>query len=285
MARSTPGPTAPGSEQDAREARDPGPAGEASGTADAAPGQATAAYIYGILPGDVELTPEERGVGDPPGKIGLVRHDDIAALVSDLTLNRPLGKPQDLMVHQQLLDDVAAEVPVLPLRFGAVMESPEAVVRELLAPHHDEFRSALDQLEGRAQYVVKARYEEGTVIREVLQEQPEASRLRDEIRDLPEEATWDARIRLGEIVNQSIEAKRDADTRTLAEGLAPRAVAVVIREPTHEEDAAHLAVLVETARQREFEEVLDEFARRWAGRVTLRLLGPQAPYDFVATRT
>ncbi len=312
MARSTPSAAAPGSGQNTRETRQDvpedaqegpkdaresgttrqagrrpdqtGQAGEASGMPEPPSEQATASYIYGILPADVELTPEARGVGDPPGEIRLVRHDDIAALISDLRLNRPLGKPQDLMAHQSLLDDVAAEVPVLPLRFGAVMEGPEAIVNELLAPHHDEFRAALEDLEGRAQYVVKARYEEGTVLMEVLQEQPEARRLREEIRDLPEEATWDSRIRLGEIINQSIEAKRDADTQTLAEGLAPHAVAVVIREPTHEEDAAHLAVLVETDRQEEFEEALNEFGRRWADRVTLRLLGPQAPYDFVTTQ-
>ncbi|MFC4587189.1 GvpL/GvpF family gas vesicle protein [Sphaerisporangium corydalis] len=256
--------------------------GEAEGAS--GDGLAVASYIYGVLPGDIELTPEARGVGDPPGEIRLVRHQDIAALVSDLHLNRPLGKPQDLMAHQHLLDDVAAEVPVLPLRFGAVMESPEAIVREFLVPHHDEFRAALESLEGRAQYVVKARYEEGTVLREVLQESPEAAELRDRVRGMPEDATWDARIRLGEIINEAIEAKRDADTQALAEGLAPHAVSIVIREPTHEEDAAHLAALVETAGQEEFEKALDEFGRRWAGRVTLRLLGPQAPYDFVSTR-
>ncbi|MFC4532633.1 GvpL/GvpF family gas vesicle protein [Sphaerisporangium dianthi] len=306
MAPSTPGPAAPGSEKQAPRARGgrpaaarqtadaPGPhedAANASGQAGEQPGapgaqgeRATASYVYGILPSDVELTPEARGVGDPPGEIGLVRHRDIAALISDLRLNRPLGKPQDLMAHQNLLDDVAAEVPVLPLRFGAVLESPDAVVGELLAPHHDEFRTALDELEGRAQFVVKARYEEGAVLREVLAEEPEAARLRQEIRGLPEEATWDARIKLGEIVNRAIEAKRDADTQALAEALAPHAVTIVVREPTHEEDAAHLAVLVETDRLREIEEALEEIGRRWADRVSLRMLGPQAAYDFVQTQ-
>ncbi|MFC7388427.1 GvpL/GvpF family gas vesicle protein [Sphaerisporangium rhizosphaerae] len=317
MARSTSGPAAPGSEQEAPQVagRRPGGAvqdadtratghataeasgraaagasgasaraGERTGVPEQRQERATASYIYGILPSDVELTPEPRGVGDPPGEIALVRHRDIAALVSELRLTRPLGRPQDLVAHQNLLDDVAAEVPVLPLRFGAVMESPEAIVSELLTPHHDRFRSALEELEGRVQFVVKGRYEEGTVLREVLAEEPEAARLREEIRGLPEEATWDARIRLGEIINRAVEVKRDADTQVLAQGLAPHAVAVVIREPTHEEDAAHLAVLVETDRQEEFERALEEFGRRWADRVTLRLLGPQAPYDFVDTQ-
>ncbi|MFC6087093.1 GvpL/GvpF family gas vesicle protein [Sphaerisporangium aureirubrum] len=256
-----------------------GGARESGGTA-----QATATYLYGIVPGDVELTPERRGVGDPPGMTGLVRHGEIAALISDLSLGRALGRPQDLVAHQGLLDDVAGEVPVLPMRFGAVLESPEAIVEELLKPHHDEFLAALAELEGRAQFVVKGRYVEGTVLREVLREVPEAAELRESIRGVPEEASWDARIRLGEIVNQAIDAKRDADTRMLAEALAPHAVAVVVREPTHEEDAAHLAVLVDTDRQEEFDAALEAFADRWADRVTLRLIGPQAPYDFVTGR-
>jgi hypothetical protein len=123
--------------------------------------QATASYIYGIVPGNVERLPEARGVGDPPGRIRLVRHGDIAAVVSDLQRSRRLGRPDDLLAHEQLLDVTAAEVSaVLPLRFGAVMESDEAIVRELLTPHHDEFRSALAEFEGLTEYVVKARYDE-----------------------------------------------------------------------------------------------------------------------------
>jgi hypothetical protein len=56
-----------------------------------------------------------------------------------------------------------------------------------------------------------------------------------------------------------------------------------VREPTHERDAVHLALLVETERQGELEEAVKELAGQWAGRVTMRLLGPLAPYDFVVT--
>ncbi|GAA3079936.1 GvpL/GvpF family gas vesicle protein [Streptosporangium carneum] len=238
-------------------------------------------YVYGIVPGDVELDPEARGVGDPPGRIHLVRHGDVAALVSEVALDRPLGRPDDLVAHQRLLDGAAAEVPVLPLRFGAVVTDSKAVVEELLKPHHDEFLTALNDLEGQAEYVVKGRYVERVVIGEVLAENREAARLREEIRGKPEDATWDARIRLGELLGEGVEARRDADTETLVAALAPLSVAVALREPTHEQDAVHVAFLVEAERQDEFEQVVDEFGERWTDRVTLRLLGPLAPYDFV----
>ncbi|MGW7481558.1 GvpL/GvpF family gas vesicle protein [Nonomuraea muscovyensis] len=245
--------------------------------------QRVGTYLYGIVPADVEVAEDARGVGDPPAPVTLLRHGEVGALVSDLTGKGPLGTPNDLLAHERLLDATAAEVPVLPIRFGAVVTGPDEIVAELLTPFHDEFLSALKQLEGRAEYVVKGRYDERTVLAEVLEENPEVARLRDQIREQPEEVTRDARIQIGEIVSAAITAKREADTQAAHDALAPLSVMVAVREPTHEQDAVHLALLVETERQGELEEAVKELAGQWAGRVTMRLLGPLAPYDFVVT--
>lgn len=247
--------------------------------------QASGCYVYGVVPADVDVADGTLGVGDPPGQVTVVRHGEIAALVGEIALDSPLGKPDDLLAHEQLLDAASAEAPVIPLRFGAVMTDPDAVVEELLAPYHDEFLAALRELEGRAEYIVKGRYVQDTLLREVLSENPKAARLRDQMRGRPPEATRNERIALGEIINQTVTAKRDADTRKLVERITPYCVAATIREPTHEEDAAHVAVLVETARQAELEDALRELGSDWADRIGLRLLGPLAPYDFVTARS
>jgi hypothetical protein len=238
-------------------------------------------YIYGIVPADVEVSSDATGVGNPPGRVTLLRHGEIAALLSEVDFDRPLGTPGDLVAHEALLDATVAEVPVLPLRFGAVMTDPDSVVGELLAPHHDEFRAALDELEGRAEYVVKGRYAEETVLREVLTENPEAARLRDDVRGMPEEVTRNERIRLGELINQAVTAKREADTQALIDCISPFCVLTAVREPTHEWDAVHLAVLLDLDREKELTEAVREFGRHRTGRIDLRLLGPLAPYDFV----
>ncbi|SDH40898.1 Gas vesicle synthesis protein GvpL/GvpF [Sinosporangium album] len=238
-------------------------------------------YIYGLVPADVEVTPDAHGVGGETFPVTLIRHREIAALVSEIDLNRPLGTPDNLVAHERLLNESAAEVPVLPMRFGAVMTDADAIIDELLTPYHDEFLEALGELEGRTEFVVRGRYPEKQVLQEVLDEEPEARRLRDEIRALPEEVTRDARIRLGELVNQAITARREADTEALVDELAPYSVAAAVREPTHERDAANVAVLVENERRADLERAVDEFAKRNAGRIEVRLLGPLAPYDFV----
>ncbi|WP_040841163.1 GvpL/GvpF family gas vesicle protein [Nocardia brevicatena] len=253
----------------------------AGATQETEPEQRAAVYVYGIVPADVEPEPHATGIGDPPSDVAVVRHGEIAALISEITLDRPLGTPDDLTAHARLLDGTAAVAPVLPLQFGGVVTDTEAVEKELLTPNHDEFHTALSELEGRAQFVIQARYTENTILPEILDENPQAARLRDEIRDKPEDATRNERIALGEIVNQAIEAKRAADTRRLVAALDELDPIVRERPPTHEEDAAHLAVLIELSRQDDLERALAELGEEWDERVELSLLGPMAPYDFV----
>jgi hypothetical protein len=246
-------------------------------------GNGSASYVYGIVPEDVEVEPGTEGVGEPAGQVRLVTFGQIAALVSDVEADSPLGRPRDLQAHQQLLDQTAVEVPVLPFRFGAVLTSPEAVVEELLKPYHDAFTDALQQLEGLAEYVVKARYDERAILTEVLEANEEAAGLRQQIAGRPEDATRNERMRLGEIIERSIADRREVDTATVIEALSDLCEQVAVRDASHERDAAHVAVLVKKGRQAELQQAVDELARRWSGRVEIRLLGPLAPYDFVAT--
>jgi Gas vesicle synthesis protein GvpL/GvpF len=244
-------------------------------------GQKTGWYVYGILPGDVELTEEVYGVGD--SEVSLVRSGHLAALVSEVDLSRPLGSPDDLEAHQDILDSIVTGSPVLPLRFGAVLASEDAVAEELLEEHRDEFAAALEELEGRVEYRIRGRFAERAVLEEILSQDPEAAQLREQIRGKDADATREERIRLGEVINHAIEAKREEDTRALLARMADQSVASAVREPTHELDAVHVAFLVEADKADELEQAAEDLAAEWEGRVELRVLGPMAPYDFVGT--
>ncbi len=245
--------------------------------------QQPATYVYGIVPGDVISNRETRGVGDPPGQVSIVRVGDIAALVSEVATDRPLGQPADLDAHANILDSTAAEMPVLPMRFGAVLASRDAVAAELLREHHDEFATALRELNGKAEYVVKGRYRQDAILREVLAESDDAARLREAVATKPDDAARNDRIALGELIYNGIAAKRAADTERVVGELESLGVDVVALEPTHDEDAVHVACLANRAAQSELENTVGRLADEWDGRVSMRLLGPLAPYEFVVT--
>ena len=193
------------------------------------------------------------------------------------------GLALDLLAHEQLLDSIAADVPVLPLRFGAVMTNHDAVVEEFLEPHEDEFVQALKQVEGRAQYMIRARFVEDVILREILTEVPQATQLREQLKGKPEAATRDVRIRLGELINQIVAGMREQATQGLAETLQPHTVMTSVREPGNEMDAANLAALVETSKVDEFEKAVQDVQSEWDGRISVRVIGPLAPYDFVVS--
>jgi hypothetical protein len=241
----------------------------------------TGVYVYGIVGGDVEISPGTAGVGDPPGEVRAVRYRDLTTLVSDVDLDRPLGRAEDLFTHEELLDTSAADVAVLPLRFGAVLASDDAVAEEVLGPHYDEFAAALRQLEGHAEYIVKGRYVEHAVLGDVLEQDPEAARLGKQISGTDPVDTRDQRIRLGEILAVAIEASREADTRILAETASGQVTASVVRPPVDDLDAVYAAFLVETGKVEALRQAVERLAGEWRDRMDLRLIGPLAAYDFV----
>ncbi|MEU5563834.1 GvpL/GvpF family gas vesicle protein [Micromonospora musae] len=237
-------------------------------------------FIYGIVPSDVEPTPDASGVGDPPGEVTVVRHGRVAALVSEVPLQGALGRPADLTAYQELLDGTAAVAPVLPVRFGTVVTGPDAVA-DLLDAHGDRFAAALDELEGQVQYVVHGRYDESALVQRVLDDNPSAADLADQVRGQPEEATRGQRIRLGEIISQAVELRRESENRELLDTIGPLTVAGVARPPSNELDAVNVAFLVDADREDEFVDAVEDFAEQRRGLVLMRLLGPLAPYDFV----
>lgn len=239
-----------------------------------------ACYVYGIVPSTAEVPDGLAGVGDPPGRVSLAAEGSVAAVISPVRAGQPLGTASDLRGHANVLNTIAASAAVLPVRFGAVMTSPEEVAAELLEPHHDAFEAQLSWLHGHAQFTVTGRYVGDTALREALIAEPEAMRLRDMVRGRDSDPYQQENIRLGELVARAMDRNRLADLESLVEVLIPHAAAISKHVPSAPDGAAGAAFLVPQARRAGFERAAEQLGRRWAGRLRLRLLGPLAPYDF-----
>jgi gas vesicle protein GvpL/GvpF len=238
-------------------------------------------YVYGVLASSTEVPEALESVGDDDTPVRLVTHGDIAAVVSDVYLTRALGTPQDLLAHERVLDAIAADTTVLPMRFGGVVTSEEAVTDELLAPHHDHFKEVLAELDGMVQFSVRGRYVDNAHLREILEEDREVRQLRDALQEVPEDAGYEERLRLGELVSEAVVRKRAADAEELIAALSSSTVATAQHEVAGEDDAFDVAFLVEHGMRDQFEHALDDLGDEWSGRISLRLTGPLAPYDFV----
>jgi hypothetical protein len=236
-------------------------------------------YLYGIVPADAVVPKDLLGIDD--AAVTLVPSGEVAAVVSSLDADHTLAGRADLLAHSRVADSFAALGPVIPLRFGAVLQSRDAVEHEVLEPECDRFAVMLGELSGHSQFVVRARYDQRQVLAEIVAENPEIAQLRLALREAPEDSAYSERLRMGELVARALEVKGDADGQTLLGRLERFAAAANLRGGGEPDRLLDVALLIDGRRRDEFEAAVEALAEAFAGRIELTLVGPTAPYDFV----
>ncbi|MEU4194220.1 GvpL/GvpF family gas vesicle protein [Kribbella sp. NPDC026611] len=257
------------------------PSGREADTAEQTPEQHDLWYVYGITFEDVKVPEALEGLDDRP--VDLIRSGGLAAIVSEFTDGKRIGKKVQLLAHSRVLDSIAAKGTVLPLRFGTVVADRSTLASQVLEPGEERFTQMLNGLKGRSQYTLQARYDEQKVLAEIVREDPQIAELREQTRGAPEDTTLNARLRLGELVSVALQNKRESDVPAVLKPVLKHAVAHSVRDSGYGvEHLVDVALLIDDDHWDEFDRAAEGVARALAGRVRLKLLGPTAPYDFVA---
>jgi hypothetical protein len=237
-----------------------------------------AQYVYGIVEATAKA-PRGRGIAD--AALRLVRGEDAAALVSEIKADHVRLGRDAVLLHARVLERALARGTVLPMRFGVVMADDEEVRARLLEEHGPELRAQLHEFEGKVEIRLRATYEEGSMLRDVVREHPEIAALRASIKGGSEDATYYGRIRLGELVAAAVERRREEDAHAIIEALAAAALAVEPGTVSHDRVAMQASFLVERARLPEFDAILEDVARGYGGQIKFKYTGPLPPHSFV----
>jgi hypothetical protein len=239
----------------------------------------TEVYVYGVVPAGSEVPPGP-GVG-PGGPLRLIEDRDVAALISDVPAGPLEAGRQDLERHGERLREAMASATVLPMRFGMVMPDEARVRAELLEPHCSRLVGLLAALRGRVELRLRATYEEGAILREVLAADPRAAKLRQEVQGKSEAATYYERIRLGEVVVEGVAAARERDTANMLDALRPLADDVRVGEPPHERTVFAASFLVAEEAIGRFDDAVSALGAAQGERMRFAYTGPLPPHSFV----
>jgi hypothetical protein len=237
-------------------------------------------YVYGVVETGASISLPTDGVASAATR--LVESNGLAAVVSSVPAERLRVRRSDLHAHLRCLEEVFDQTTVLPCRFGTVLPSEEDVRQRLLDARRDELHGLLEMLAGRAQMNVKALYDEPEVLREVVASEPEIARVRERARRLGNAGYYE-NIRLGELVNSRLSARRHEDAERIYARLAPLARDVV----ADARDADALLVLkasldVERKLLDRFDAELESLAEQEGPTIRFELIGPLPPTAFVS---
>ncbi|MDQ2815185.1 MAG: GvpL/GvpF family gas vesicle protein [Actinomycetota bacterium] len=238
--------------------------------------------MYGVVrEGDVDdLTVPEGGLKG--ATVSGVAYAEVSAIVSPLSSERVRSSRSDLSAHQRVVEFLAANTTILPLQFGVVMPSEQAVKDDLLEPNRTELALLLDEMAGKVELRLKATYLGDVALQDAVESHSSIWRLQHRIQSRGEAASYHDRIQLGELVAEALDRIKDDEAAEIVARLGQHARAVQALNAGREDIAFNAAFLVEETSRHQFDNAVDTLASDWGHRMSFQLVGPLAPWDFVA---
>jgi len=229
-------------------------------------------YLYGIVPASTDL-PAAAGIAGAP--LSLLRDGPAAAVTSEMPDGEFTARKRDLLTHSEVLQRLVDDgVDVLPLRFGTIFRDEEELRDALVHPNVDAFVGMLADVAGKIEVQVKAAYVEDAIAARIL-----ASDRR--IQKLKSATQFEAQVELGRRFAEALDRARYADGRAIVDRLARLAERTSLGEAAGEYGVVSAAFLVARKDLAAFDAAVGGIRRELDGYMTIRYLGPLAPYSFV----
>jgi hypothetical protein len=237
-------------------------------------------YLYGIAP---EFD------GKIFGPIGLdkataysITSGRVSAVVSDVSEKlRP--ERRHLAAHQEVLKRMMAEAPaVLPVSFGVVLESVDALRRILSRTHNQtSLLAQLRRVEGRVEMALRVTWDVPNIFEYFVETHPELRAARDQFFTGHRQPSQDDKIEVGRMFDRLLTEDREAHAERVEDSIGPQCVEIKRNPVRNERQVANLACLVERTRQTEFEAAVLAAAQLFDNNYTFDYSGPWAPHNFV----
>lgn len=245
------------------------------------PEERTGKYMYCIVRSARTSQFTCLGIGERGDVVHAIPFMEIAAVVSDSPVFDYEESRRNMMAHTLVLEEVMQQFTILPVRFGTVAPSPEAILEQVLKRRYGELISALEEMEGRIELGLKAFWYEEGIFKEIVEGNPPIRRLRDGLMGRSAEETYYDRIRLGELIDSALWKKRDEDAEKILERLRPLVYKTRANKVITDKMVLNAAFLVERSREPELDKAIQQLDAEMGKRLMFKYVGPVPPYNFV----
>jgi hypothetical protein len=246
-------------------------------------------YLYAVCHPDVAVagavSPSPDTDQGPPEGLGgapveLWVEGSVAALVSPWTGGTVRPARAHLRAHAQVLHHWRRRGPMLPMSFGSVRETAEAL-RGWLKEHQSSLRGNLERLAGCVEIPLVVRWQTDDVIPLLVDRHAELRAAREALWTEGRTPTQDEKLSLGQLFEQVRERERSAWRNRVEAALEGTFLELRSEDPKREAELARLMFLVREDQQGAFEAGLERAAREWPGEIALDLGAAWLPQSFI----
>ena len=223
-------------------------------------------------------------IGIDNREVNLIFYQDIAAVVSNtLVINFDQLDKTELTkyvaIHQKVNEEIMKEYDMVPLTFGIVAPSSDEVAR-ILEKAYLQFKRALRNITGKAEFVVQARWETKKVLEELASADPEIQELKQEISSKGSIFGMPIKLKLGRLVHEKIEARKQEHRKDIHTFLNTIACDTTFNKLIDEDMVANFSFLVEKNKEPELDQKMQELGKKYEGKLKFKYIGPMPPYSF-----
>lgn len=243
-------------------------------------------YIYAVVSsnGDGPTAAFARRNYGPIGidakQVYAIAEGRVAAVVSDVRTPRIRPQRSHLAAHQQVLKQLMEESTPLPMTFGTIANSPEAIHR-LLAHEQDNFVDQLQYVANKVEMGLTLTYDVADIFDYFVNTHPELRAVRDRVFSPYRNPTREEKIDVGRVFDHLRSQECEGHAAAVEEVLSPYCFAIKRNKCRSEREVMNLACLVEREAKAEFENSVFAAARLFDNNFKFSFNGPWAPHNFV----
>ncbi len=238
-------------------------------------------YIYAIIETDSEVHFGPIGIGEGNNKVYTVVREGIGAVVSNSSILQYPVTRANTMVHQKVMEKVMEQYPMLPVRFGTVSEGLNPIREKLLRDRGRELTDVLAYMHDKVELGVKGIWKDlKPVFEEIATNNTDIIRLRDRLIKRRGGVQRD-QVRLGEMVKKALEAWKTEKEESILTTFKGLWVERKLNNQFGDQMITNAAFLVEKEKETAFDLAMEQVADQYAGKMTLKYVGPVPPCNFV----
>jgi len=236
------------------------------------------AYLYAVIADAQGRTYGDFGIDG--SEVYSIPGGQVAAVVSNVGVERVRPERSHLAAHQEVLKKLMAETTPLPMSFGILADSPQAV-RNLLSRNQHALLEQLRRVAGKVEMGLRVTWDVPNIFEYFVNTHPELRRARDEFLAGPREPTQEDKIEVGRMFDRLLNEDRESYATQVETILAPHCAEIEQRKCRAEREVMNLACLVERTAMPQFESRVFEAAQQFDNNFAFDYNGPWAPHNFV----
>ena len=236
-------------------------------------------YLYCIVADNTGRNFGSLGIGGRGDPVTTISYNDLSAVISDAPIKEYATTRENTIAHEKAIEKVMSEGnTVLPVRFGTVAGSAQEV-RDVLRKRDREFKDLLHDMDNKVELGVKALWlDMDAIFAEIVEERGDIRALRNRAARKP---TRDSMIRVGELVKEALEEKKEKEAASILQPLTKIAVDSKVNKPFGDRMFLNAAFLVDKGWGKEFDDEIETLRMSYAQRAKITYVGPAPPFNFV----